>query len=93
MKVIIHRQISQVAVVKSCPSSTAVWKASDHVFGDAVDDHDDDYDGDDDDDDGLVEEKLIRYADCVFLWYFCTDHVAPGNSNISIFNAILLHIS
>ena len=30
---------------------------------------------------GFERKKLtmIRYADCIFLWYFCTDHVAPGN--------------
>merc|ERR1719239_1302647 len=29
---------------------------------------------------GFERKKLtmIRYADCIFLWYFCTDHVAPG---------------
>ena len=72
-----------MAFVKSRSSSAAVWNDhEDHedFYGD--DCHDEYDDNGDDDDTGWVWKKkltMIRYADCIFLWYFCTDHVAPGN--------------
>ena len=66
-----------MAIVKSCHSSATVYNDDDY-------DNDDDGDGGDDNNDcydkadGGFNLMVTRYADCVFLWYFCTDHVAPG---------------
>ena len=66
------------------PSSSLAIPPQQYTYND--DDYDDDDDGDGGDDnndcydkaDGGFNLMVIRYADCVFLWYFCTDHVAPG---------------